>query len=288
MLYFSKHQVLWECVSEHRCEGFPQGIPAHRSDKSMGPLLEALSERSEQQGKLTIWVFNLWNHLVEQYSRCDLTRYSDKLVAMAGIARLFQEMTGDEYIAGWWKSCLLDSLDWHVYEPRPRKGEDYRAPSWSWASVDSPIRASGISPTVKSLVEVADVQVNPRATDSMTNILDATLTLRASAFTAVCHYNDEGSRVLLTERGEFETWLYADCLDTEFPEGKQLVCILHKTYFVTDQDGVRPQVVCFMTEEVDTHGFNVCYRRLGFFYLYDGEQMKKFGTGWETREMVLV
>ena len=40
VLYFGKRQVLWECFSEHRCDGFPQGIPAHWSDKSVEPLLK--------------------------------------------------------------------------------------------------------------------------------------------------------------------------------------------------------------------------------------------------------
>lgn len=286
VLYFSKHQVLWECLSEHKCEGFPQGIPAHYSDKSVNPLLEALSERG--QGKMTILVFNLWNDLIKQYSRCDLTKHSDKLFAMAGIAKLFHEVTNDEYVAGWWKSCLLESLDWRVFEPRPRQGVDYRAPSWSWASVDSPIRTAGLSPPMEFLVELIEVQVNTRGTDSMTNIHNATLTLRGSAFTAVCHYNDVGNRVLLTERGKIATWLYPDCLDTDFPEGKKLVCILYKSCHHTGQYGETPQIVCFMTEEVGTCTSDVCYRRLGFFYLHNADQVEKFGTGWETTEMVLV
>ena len=119
VLYFGKHQVLWECLCEHKCEGFPQGIPGHWSDKSVDPLLDLLLKKSiERRTQMDVWVFNLWNDLVKQYSRCELTKASDKMFAMAGIAKLFRDITGDEYVAGWWKSRLLESLDWRVYGPR--------------------------------------------------------------------------------------------------------------------------------------------------------------------------
>ncbi|KAF5858025.1 hypothetical protein ETB97_004956 [Aspergillus alliaceus] len=102
VLYFGKDQILWECLCEHKCEGFPQGIPAHYSDKNMDPLLDSISAgRSRLPGKGSPLVFYLWNSLVEQYSTCHLTEPSDKMVAIAGIARLFGQITGDEYVADW-------------------------------------------------------------------------------------------------------------------------------------------------------------------------------------------
>jgi len=59
----------------------------------------------------------------------------DRLPALAGLAKALAERTGDEYLAGIWKKGLIEGLLWY--------GEDdllltptYRAPSWSWASVD--------------------------------------------------------------------------------------------------------------------------------------------------------
>ncbi|SPJ72408.1 uncharacterized protein FTOL_02136 [Fusarium torulosum] len=43
---------------------------------------------------------SIWGSLVKLYSRCDLTKTTDKLHAFAGLAQLFQEITGDEYVAG--------------------------------------------------------------------------------------------------------------------------------------------------------------------------------------------
>lgn len=238
---------------------------------------------------MPLLVFNLWNDLIKEYSRCDLTKPSDRMFAMAGIAKLFRHVTGDEYVAGWWKSHLLESLDWRIFELRSRQAVDYRAPSWSWASVDNPIQMAGVSPSMKLLVELVDVQVTAREPDAMANILDATLTLKCSNFTVVCHYLDNGNHVLRIDRGDLATYFYPDSLDTEFPEGKRIVCIPYKkTYYLSGSDEKEaPQLVCFMAEEMNMCGSNVRHRRLGFFFL-DGTQIEKFGTGWEYTEIILV
>ena len=63
---------------------------------------------------------------------------SDKLVALAGIAERFGDALRTKYIAGFWEDRLLDYLMWH-----PKSGAtattSYRAPSWSWASLDGAI-----------------------------------------------------------------------------------------------------------------------------------------------------
>ena len=113
------------------------------------------------EGKGPRWDFG-WLGLVENYSRRYLTVSNDKLSAVAGIARVIAEETGDLYLAGVWADHLPEDLFWRVY-PRqeriiqgpsihsdvPVKGEvlgavvqpaEYRAPSWSWASIDAPIK----------------------------------------------------------------------------------------------------------------------------------------------------
>lgn len=289
VLYFGQRQILWECFSDHKCEGFPRGIPAHWSDKSVEPLVMTLSEQTlDMRGGTSLLVFNLWNDLIKQYSQCELTKSSDKLFAMAGIAKLFQDITGDKYVAGWWKSCLLESLDWRVFEPRPRHGLGYRAPSWSSASANSPIGTSGSSPSMEILIKLVDVQVSVRGAGDIGDILEATLTLKGAAFEAECHYLGNGSRVLQTQRGNLATWLYPDSLNTEFPEGKKLYCIIYKMSHLYDVNKKPyPQIVCFMAEEVSVREDQVLYRRLGHLILGEGE-IEKFGYGWEHGLIVLV
>lgn len=57
-------------------------------------------------------------------------------MAVSGLAKRFQSDLDDDYIAGLWKKDLGIQLCWKGQGIVP---DEYRAPSWSWASVDGPI-----------------------------------------------------------------------------------------------------------------------------------------------------
>lgn len=291
VLYFGKDQILWECFSEHKCECFPHGIPAHWSDKKMDSLFNYMStDGSHSRPRMPLHVFNLWNDIVKQYSRCDLTKASDKMFAIAGVAKLFHDITGDEYVAGWWKSRLLESLDWRVFEPRARISADYRAPSWSWASVDGPVRLTGLSPSTEFLVRLVDVHITTRGPDAMVNMLDGYIKLRGAIFVAICHYLEHGNRVLVNGNVQFAVWLYPDSLDIDFPEGKKVACIPFKKDYSRGLDGeLEPHVLCFLAEETGIrHGSDVLYRRLGVFLLYTQEDVDYVCTIRDTTTIILI
>ncbi|KUI69658.1 hypothetical protein VM1G_04744 [Cytospora mali] len=111
--------------------------------------------------------FELWARVVEMYSKMHLTKAKDKLIALAGIAEFMStQVLGTEtsplmYVAGLWNKYLESQLLWRV-EPEfrlkdrtffhlserpqdpPSSGRYiYRAPSFSWASVDAQ-KGSGI------------------------------------------------------------------------------------------------------------------------------------------------
>ena len=79
-----------------------------------------------------------WTHLIERYSLRSMTYASDKLVALAGIAEKFGDALGTRYVAGFWEDRLLEYLMWHPKSGATRTSS-YRAPSWSWASLDGRI-----------------------------------------------------------------------------------------------------------------------------------------------------
>ena len=85
-----------------------------------------------------------WHSVVEQYSKCGLTRGSDKLVALAGIAQVVQtirSLPDLDYLAGHWKPNLREDPLWYAPD-RATRAPEYRAPSWSWASIDGTIAYS--------------------------------------------------------------------------------------------------------------------------------------------------
>ncbi|KAK4209370.1 heterokaryon incompatibility protein-domain-containing protein [Rhypophila decipiens] len=105
------------------------------------PNLEEVIEKSTQ-----------WYRLVERYTRCELTYDSDRLPAVAGLARYYHDLNPDrnttgEYIYGLWTGSLHQGLLWAETCPHvPHKveashdGRVPQAPSWSWGLWNSPVR----------------------------------------------------------------------------------------------------------------------------------------------------
>lgn len=81
-----------------------------------------------------------WRQIVEWYSRCALTRQTDRLPALAGIASIIQRRLSDDYLAGLWGFSFIEDLCYVVAEgTKTKKPKSPRAPSWSWASLDGAI-----------------------------------------------------------------------------------------------------------------------------------------------------
>lgn len=77
-----------------------------------------------------------WVRLVVGYARCSLTRPTDRLPALSGLATKFAEVIKADYMAGMWAEDLLYQLLWKRDKTWPRAPEvlEYIAPTWSWAS----------------------------------------------------------------------------------------------------------------------------------------------------------
>lgn len=86
-----------------------------------------------------------WNQVVQEYTRRDLTRQKDRLVALGGVVEEFQRFwESSHYLAGLWSHRLLDDLLWSkssLEKPQDRP-EIYRGPSWSWASINGQVSSA--------------------------------------------------------------------------------------------------------------------------------------------------
>lgn len=83
-----------------------------------------------------------WYRLLMDYTARQLTKVSDWLPAISGVARIIAERFGWEYVAGMWSHDLEAALLWWVLEPRfplSINPAHYSGPSWSWASADRQI-----------------------------------------------------------------------------------------------------------------------------------------------------
>ena len=98
---------------------------------------------------------NRWYSFVEDYSSRFMTKESDKLPALAGLAaKSSNKLDLGIYVAGIWSTHLPSALLWRtvqlseiytrkVINPlatfQPRHPQQHRGPSWSWASIDGEI-----------------------------------------------------------------------------------------------------------------------------------------------------
>jgi hypothetical protein len=98
-----------------------------------------------------------WRRVITEYSGMNLSKPSDRLPAIAGIARSVGKQLNSAYLAGLWRSALPGDLLWrvdHAYQGQERRSpygltifygpqertSAYIAPSWSWASVKGRVK----------------------------------------------------------------------------------------------------------------------------------------------------
>lgn len=82
-----------------------------------------------------------FHRIVEQYSSLQWTKPSDRLVAFSGLCKRVQHLRNN-YLAGLWSDSIGYDLLWRVETINLNTGarsSEYRGPTWSWVSVDSPV-----------------------------------------------------------------------------------------------------------------------------------------------------
>ncbi|KUI68836.1 hypothetical protein VM1G_04392 [Cytospora mali] len=167
-LYFCESQLFWECRQQHACELFPDGVPLEfigdikepqavdvvsvkAFEATLRRLIQTSSDSDDSDYDEDSWEprqyespYEVWNDIMESYAKCALTNPGDKLVAISGVVKDFATIIGDEYLAGLWRGNLINGLLWVTKDqraltpPTPSvRPEAYRAPSWSWASIDA-------------------------------------------------------------------------------------------------------------------------------------------------------
>jgi hypothetical protein len=172
VMYFHRRQIWWECLGLLACEMYPCGLPAGITIDSAHKGLSRIKSWKFAGGqKSEDFKEGLWEKIIEDYSACELTRPEDKLIALSGIAKVMRDILKDEYIVGLWKGTLDSQLLWQRPPKSPflERPAQYRAPSWSWASVNGPIVAGARNYTSTArdatLIRIVDIQLQTPTTD---------------------------------------------------------------------------------------------------------------------------
>lgn len=191
VLHFSSQQLIWECRELSAAEKYPNGLPlvlsgVQTSFKGLDPekdgaRLRKLSGNNSQDPKF--YAHHLWDKIVEAYSSSLLTIGDDKLIALSGIAKRQQAELNDQYLAGLWGSFLPSQLLWNVESCRQidnspsARSSKYRAPSWSWASVDGVISPGGFADD-GFLIDIVEVSITPATSDPTSIVKSGYLRIR--------------------------------------------------------------------------------------------------------------
>lgn len=131
-VHFTDSQIFWECSMLCASEVFPQGKPW---DVDWSPNQNQVARICHSKHATMEERDEAWWNLVWEYSKGELSVVTDRLVAIAGLAKSFDVLPGDEYIAGHWRLDMPHGLMWGCPFPVEQSGDIYRAPTWSWASI---------------------------------------------------------------------------------------------------------------------------------------------------------
>lgn len=189
MVIYSSNQLQWQCQKSSLADGgnetcakfHERRLEILHAGRSLGQSLESRD-----------YYIRLWEDLIHDYTNRTLAEEEDKLPSFAGIAADFHNIfllldRNDQYAAGLWTSSMPTLLMWHQIVATsklcPSKPTQYRAPTWSWASVDgtvcpggSTIRAKGRVPSI----EVMKVTVERQQGHPYGKIGQAELQLKAN------------------------------------------------------------------------------------------------------------
>lgn len=154
-------RLLWQCHTAQHSHGGIEDWSFDKLNSGNRRFSSGAFNSSNHPGSSTIEFFSLrqlfevWYNTVNEYTRRELTFPSDKLPAIGGIAGAFQKLTDDTYLAGLWKSNLIHDLMWSSQPATCFKTvSEWRAPSWSWASIEAKISYDKITPDSTPLAKI--------------------------------------------------------------------------------------------------------------------------------------
>jgi hypothetical protein len=278
-IHFGARGAFWECRSSVGLECLPNLFEGAVSELNLASLTQDSADSTDLD------LYQRWKRVVTAYSSANLTLSRDKLPGLAGIARHFFDHKQSEYLAGMWRDATFDAqLCWCIFGPQARP--EWRAPSWSWASVNGYASFHAYEPlemktprivcarTLQAHVTHVDGDVYGEVSDgwiriSCSYILSGTIRMVAGQPTVVFRLQDAACNPVS---------ISLDCTDGVDTQGSENVYVL--PMFTTSASSMQTDV---STQHEDARGLVLRrtdgargeFRRIGFFRcstkIYDGD-----------------
>lgn len=214
IVFFEREELVWDCRNRRTCECLGLDNYENESWGTERPISLAYRYSQRSHADLYGW----WKYYVlEEYAKLALTFSKDRLPALSGLASKVARQTGDTYLAGLWQQDLLLGLLWSsqapLNSPSPRAISPwevdyskpslasliYRAPTWSWASIDGRISHSvrpdpGEEPLLLKHMNVLDVRCITSGRDPTGAVADGHLKISCPVIKARININNRPYR----------------------------------------------------------------------------------------------
>ena len=127
IIHFAKEQLFWECRCLATYESTPRGrlTDIFAFPGSIRPPKIAVPEGSIPPTSREK-ALQAWYYAIEHYSKSALTFETDRLVAIAGLAKVVSTITQDTYVAGMWQTDFIPQLAWYPLTTKKDRKEVYR------------------------------------------------------------------------------------------------------------------------------------------------------------------
>ena len=292
-LSFTRDGIFWECQHSDASESQPEGCclyesryedrfsPATKYARSFRRMINPAADAVQKQWA-RVPPMRAWQSLVADYTSRALSRESDTIVAVKGIADAISRLTHGEYILGLWREIIHEQLLWHVnmghpnyightvggifteftgYKtPRllkpPHGRHELQAPSWTWITSKHPIKWKDLGTAgIEPMIDVISIKVTCEAHNRYRGRLEVEGVLAATF--AVPRQTKKWEELVdpINQRNRSK-WLYCD--DVTWQDSRMVCLAIAKGYSTVYS------LVLYPCNETIGDAFNFQYRRIGY------------------------
>lgn len=143
IVHFTANELLWECVENLDCECL-ETKNCSWGEQGNGGIVRKSQFLDIDRLNKNYTRLQQWLSLLNQYSTLSITKGSDVLPALSGLAKFWQSPETGKYLAGIWEKNITESIVWVRQRSRDgpyagralQRSRKYRAPSWSPFSIE--------------------------------------------------------------------------------------------------------------------------------------------------------
>jgi hypothetical protein len=224
-LHFCRKELVWECNEQWACQcgsfksdNNPKKAHSATLDPARSFQSHEVDGGTSQMNNSKSDVVKNWHHVVEEFSKLQLTYDRDRLPALAGLAGQNRRNFQQKYLAGIWGDNLPQDLLWSVKDgAKAKRPVQHSPPTWSWASSNGSVSFQNIGPDNFLLCRVIDAESVPANTSNpMGEVSAGRIVISGRLREARLHYPKEGATLSDREKNPPEYSRYNLSIDGQY------------------------------------------------------------------------